>query len=178
MKVRPLIVVIVVALGSAGLAFPASAQKGPIAAPVLAVELSAHVPNDGPSCYLVRQAGGPIDVSVGSVLRALLEAVSKEHGLLYAKLKQIYESSFVSNAMGEDGELSLVLTLLEGTDVKSVLAQVEVEIGPTPAPGRPDVKAEPRDPQEHEQPNVDVCEETVLAGSKDKSRSDSSVKTD
>lgn len=146
----------------------------PPSSPLLTIELPDNGPDDGSSCFLVRQAPGLTDLSVGSSTRALLASIAREQGLLYAKLKQVYESAFVDSAKGEDGSLALVLTLIEAGDVKSVLAQAVIEITPTHAPGRPKMMVTVRD--QVQAPVLEHCEPTTLAGGKNKQASGSDEK--
>jgi len=66
--------------------------------------------------YTIGESQGVTDVNPGSVVRTIVEAVSREMDFLYAQLNHVYEAGFIETATGSS--LDLVVSIL-GVERKS-----------------------------------------------------------
>ena len=111
-------------------------------------------PREG-ACFV---AGGPAaDGSTGSVARALLETLAREHEILYGYLRQVYDSAFVETGSG--GALGGVLSIVDLTATPRALLQADVSV--LPGVGRLSVETDVRDPTESDGaaplPDLETC---------------------
>lgn len=109
------------------------------------------------SCYLVEQTTAE---GSGSVARALVETMSRELGVLYGFLQQVYDSAFVST---DDGALTGTLTIVEVTAAPAVLAQADVSVRDTGI-GRLTVESRLLPAEEHHLPVLETCSRARLHG--------------
>ena len=74
--------------------------------------------------YVFDEPSGITDVNPGSVVRTIIEAVSREVSLLYEEMDQAYRSGFIDTATGRALDMVVSLLGLERTPPQSATGQV------------------------------------------------------
>jgi uncharacterized phage protein gp47/JayE len=74
--------------------------------------------------YVFDEPSGITDVNPGSVVRTIIEAVSREIGLMYEEMDQVYRSGFVDTATGNALDMVVSLLGMERTPPQNATGQV------------------------------------------------------
>jgi hypothetical protein len=114
------------------------------------------------TCFLVQQPD--VERKPGGIVRALAETFARETAVLYAHLQQVYDSSFVDTAEGED--LTGVLTLVELAAEPDVVGQADISVT-DPGVGKLVVETSVRDVGHEVLPKLDPCVTVRLHGAGD-----------